>query len=74
MSIFLDPDDVATLTGKKSKSGQITALRSMGIAFFVNPSGRPIVAKSTVEGNKYTVTNEATWNPAVLNHGQKANH
>lgn len=49
MSIFLDPDDVAILTGKKSKSGQVAALRGMGIVFFVNPSGRPIVTKTALE-------------------------
>lgn len=50
MSIFLDPDDVVTLTGEKRKAHQVQALRVMEIAFFVNPPGKPIVTKSALEG------------------------
>lgn len=70
MSIFLEPDDVAILTGKKTKSGQVDALRRMGIAFFVNPSGRPVVPKSAVEGREKVEEPKSTWKPSVLNsHG-----
>jgi hypothetical protein len=69
MSIFLDPDDVAILTGKKSKSGQVAALRGMGIAFFVNPTGRPIVTKAALEGRIDTSNPQKSWQPAILNHG-----
>ena len=70
MSIFLDPDDVEVLTGKKTKSGQVDALRRMGVAFFVNPSGRPVVPKSAIEGRERADEPKATWNPSVSNsHG-----
>ncbi|SEN44412.1 DUF4224 domain-containing protein [Nitrosomonas marina] len=52
MDIFLDYKAVARLTKKKRKSCQIAALRSMGIPFFINPSGEPIVAIKAVEGGK----------------------
>ncbi|MBY0474184.1 MAG: DUF4224 domain-containing protein [Nitrosomonas sp.] len=68
MSIFLDPDDVAILTGKKTKSGQVAALRTMGIAFFVNPSGRPVVPKASVEGKEISNKPKAAWEPSILNH------
>lgn len=73
MSIFLDPDDVAILTGKKTKSGQVDALRVMGIAFFVNPSGRPVVPKASIEGRETSNKPKSAWEPSILNkHGQKA--
>lgn len=50
MSIFLNPEDVADLTGRKSKSRQVEQLRIMGIAFYVNAAGRPIVTRAAVEG------------------------
>ncbi|USX25767.1 DUF4224 domain-containing protein [Oxalobacteraceae bacterium OTU3CINTB1] len=38
------------LAGRKSKSRQIEALRAMGISFFINGIGHPVVARSVVEG------------------------
>jgi hypothetical protein len=49
-STFLSLDEVAELTGRKVRSKQIDALRQMGIAFWVNPVGRPVIARSTIEG------------------------
>lgn len=70
MSIFLDHSDVETLTGKKTKSAQVDALRSMGIAFFVNPSGRPIVPKASIVGGESASKPTPAWEPSVLNrHG-----
>ena len=67
MSIFLDPSDVAILTGKKSKAGQVDALRHMGIAFYVNPSGRPVVPRSSIEGKEIADKPKPAWEPLVLN-------
>lgn len=72
MSIFLDSDDVATLTGEKQKTRQVAALRTMGIAFFVNPSGRPVVTKAALEGNIQSDKPKVSWKPSVLDNGQKA--
>ncbi len=54
MSTFLMADDVATLTGRKIKSKQIEALRRMGLPFWINATGKPIVTRSAVEGLKDT--------------------
>lgn len=66
-SIFLSNEDVAILTGKKLKSGQVDVLRKMGIPFFINASGRPIVTIASVEGSKrMTEQPDKPWIPAVL--------
>lgn len=49
-SAFLTPEDVAVLTGRRSKSRQIATLRSMGVPFLVNGNGHPIVARSAIDG------------------------
>ncbi len=49
---FLTEEDTVKLTGRCLKSKQIAALRKMGIAFFVNASGHPVVPVSAVEGRK----------------------
>lgn len=49
-STFLDADELIELTGRKMKSKQIEALRKCGLAFIVNAVGRPVVARSAIEG------------------------
>ena len=64
IAAFLTADDVATLTGRKLKSLQVQALRQMGIPFFINAIGRPVVARSTVEGKTTPIPQErAAWVP-----------
>lgn len=63
MSIFLEPSDLATLTGRKLKSDQINQLRFMGIPFFVNAAGRPVVTRAAVEGRKDTEDVKPKWQP-----------
>lgn len=53
-STFLTPEEIAVLSGRKSKSRQIEALRTMGVPFFVNGIGHAVVARSAVEGGKAT--------------------
>lgn len=48
--IFLTPEEVAELTGRKLKNKQILALAKMGIPYFVNAAGRPIVTRAVIEG------------------------
>lgn len=48
--MFLTPEELAVLTGRKLKSYQIDALRRMGVPFFVNAVGRPVVARTAIEG------------------------
>ena len=73
MSIFLQPPEIAELTGVRSglrgktrETRQIEALRKMKIPHYVNAANRPIVARTTIEGR--TTANEsaqAAWNPSV---------
>lgn len=48
--MFLSKDDVATLTGRKIRSKQIEALRKMGLPFWVNAVGVPVVPRSAIDG------------------------
>jgi hypothetical protein len=41
--MFLNQEELATLTGRKMKSKQIEALRRMGLLFHVNAVGKPVV-------------------------------
>jgi hypothetical protein len=47
---FLTQEEITELTGRKVRSKQIEALRQMGLAFWVNPVGRAVVARSSIEG------------------------
>lgn len=78
--MFLNDDDIAVLTGRKVKAKQIEALRLMGVAFFVNAIGKPIVARSTIEGRPGSAATQPkpAWCPNVLTkkgagHGKKTN-
>lgn len=51
-AVFLEPGEVAELTGRKIKSKQIEILRRMGIPFFVNACGKPVVTRNAIEGRK----------------------
>lgn len=50
MSIFLAKADVAELTGRKTKAKQIEQLRTMGLVFWINAHGVPVVPRSAIEG------------------------
>ncbi len=68
--MFLTDDDLARLTGRRRKALQIAQLRAMGVPFFVNAAGRPIVARAAVEGHATgPATPEAVrpaWKPALV--------
>ena len=64
-SAFLTTDDVSTLTGCKLKSKQIETLRRMGVAFFVNARGVPVVPASAVNGGKSATQQKKGWSPPV---------
>jgi Domain of unknown function (DUF4224) len=63
MSKFLDNKDIATLTGTKQKSKQITALKMMQIPFFTNPNGKAIVTIATIEGTNKDSNFKPRWTP-----------
>lgn len=49
---FLSKEDVAILTGAKIKSKQIAQLRKMGLPFWVNALGVPVVPLSAINGRE----------------------
>ena len=61
---FLDDEALVKLTGRRRKSLQIDQLRRMGIAFYVNAHGDPVVARAYIEGKKQTVREESGWKPS----------
>ena len=62
--MFLTADDLVKLTDRKQKTQQITQLRKMGISFFVNASGHPIVTIAAVEGKPKTEKKaDKLWSP-----------
>jgi hypothetical protein len=64
-AVFLNPDELALLTGFHRKGRQVDQLRRMGIAFYVNGCGRPVVARGAIEGNA-AGTSSRTWAPSVV--------
>lgn len=50
MSIFLTRDEVAELTGRKIKARQIEHLHSLGLVFWINAHGVPVVPRAAIEG------------------------
>ncbi|WP_072632856.1 DUF4224 domain-containing protein [Pandoraea apista] len=73
---FLSAEEVAELsgvrTGRRGKSReelQATWLRSAGIPFWTNARGRPIVARSAIEGRQAAAAAEPPrkkWQPPTL--------
>lgn len=70
---FLDPADIATLTGirtgkcgKTREQRQVEQLARMGVPHYINAAGRPIVARAAVEGQASSATPApAGWEPAA---------
>lgn len=49
-SIFLTPQELANLTGRKQKSAQAIELKRMKIQHWINAAGQPVVPRSAIEG------------------------
>lgn len=62
---FLTREEVREFTDCCHKQKQIEALRTMGVPFWVNPAGRPVVARSAIEGRGAgkAVVVKAPWVP-----------
>jgi hypothetical protein len=65
---FLVKSEIEALTGRKQKGAQCDQLRRMGVPFWVNASGNPVVARSAIEGRTQPAQNDLvqTWTPPVL--------
>ncbi|MFK3740561.1 DUF4224 domain-containing protein [Massilia sp. TN1-12] len=67
---FLERDEIKALTGRSYVKLQIEALKNMGIPFFVNAIGRPVVTRSAIEGRGNAATQQKkAWQPRVLTTG-----
>ncbi len=68
MSQFLTPDEVVALTGRKHARLQIANLRQNGIPFTINASGRPVVNRDNLNGDrqKKQPAPTAVWQPKAL--------
>jgi hypothetical protein len=71
VNLFLASDELAVLTGiKKGKNGktrhqlQVEQLRRMGVPFFVNACGQPVVTYAAVEGHHKEPLQQG-WKPAI---------
>ena len=64
--MFLTPDELVALTGRKVRKLQVEQLRTMGIPFYVNAVGRAVVVRSVLEGSKEQQPPRAKWQPKVL--------
>jgi len=68
MSMFLTVQDLSELTGRKMKSKQIEALKKMGLPFWINAIGEPVVTVAAVEG-RMEPQREKAWVMPRRNHG-----
>lgn len=69
-SLFLDQDELRTLSGRCNKAQQIEALRQMGVPFYVNATGRPIVVRCLLQGQTVPTEKLTKWTPRlVVRHG-----
>lgn len=63
---FLTREEISILTGRALKSMQIEQLRRMGISFFVNGAGRPVVVRSAIEGTGVSQEQSRGWSPSLV--------
>jgi hypothetical protein len=52
MTTFLEPAEVASLTGYQRRTAQVKALQAMGIPYWVRCDGTPAVLRSTIEAQQ----------------------
>lgn len=67
--LFLTREEVKELTGRVLRSKQVDHLRAIGIPFFLNAAGWPMVTRSVIDPSiRYHPTPETThtWQPAAL--------
>jgi hypothetical protein len=64
--MFLTPEELAQLTGRKIKSRQIAWLRGEAIAYRVSATGHPVVARAAIDGRGAPAPVARTWQPRVV--------
>jgi hypothetical protein len=70
-NLFLSPDELSNLTGRKIARLQIDQFRRMMIPFYINALGRPVVTVAAIVGaeKQPPATGAVTWTPRVLSNG-----
>lgn len=65
---FLSHEEVCTLTGAKTKAGQITILKRNGIRHTIKRSGWPCVIASALAGDPVGIiaSEKPTWKPRLV--------
>ncbi|MCL2076302.1 MAG: DUF4224 domain-containing protein [Betaproteobacteria bacterium] len=63
---FMTRENIAALTGRRSRARQIIALRNMGIQFYINDRGYPVVPETAITGAKPAAPEPQKWQPAVV--------
>ena len=64
---FLDDAALRKLTGCAQKTRQVEQLRRMGVPFWINARGQPVVACSALEGAKKAEKPPKKWESTYLN-------
>jgi len=59
--LFLTDEEVERLTGACKSVKQIEVLKQNRIHFYLNAQGRPIVARSAIDGSQKQAQNEQPW-------------
>lgn len=70
-ALFLDVDELRTLTGRCAKAQQIAALKTMAVPFYVNAAGRPVVVRAAIEGRPAKEAERpTTWSPRLVSNNR----
>jgi hypothetical protein len=66
-ALFLEPDELVRLTGRRFKSHQIKWLRKQAIPFRVSATGHPVVIRSAIDTTASQAGPVRTgWAPRVI--------
>lgn len=60
---FLSHEEVCTLTGARTKAGQISVLKQNGIRHTIKASGWPCVLASAITGEAVEAEKAKSWSP-----------
>lgn len=63
---FLSHEEVCTLTGAKTKAGQVLVLKRNGIRHTIKRSGWPCVIASALSGEEIAATEKPKWQPRLV--------
>ena len=59
--LFLTREEVAELTGAKTRAKQVQVLQRNGVRHWINAAGWPVVARSAVDGLQAPPAPAQTW-------------